>query len=319
MRNGRFLREIERACAKPAEAPPLRRILVPLDGSALADRILVPLQPILASQDARVTLLRVVPRDGPPEALPPGEEAPDAHLDRVREDLSAEGVDARCAIRRGDAAAEILRFADHHEPSLVAMSTHGRTGVSRFLRGSVAERILRGSRHPILLANPICLYRRHDSKTAPFPRILLPLDASEASAKILPLAEAFARAYRSEVVLVHALPIHPVPSEFPHVATEAEGEAILDPFREYFARRGIPARVRIEFDDAASAVLDAASAEKADLVAMTTHGRSGVSRWVFGSVAEKVVRDAPCPILVLRPAAVRAARRGSMEPRSVPA
>ncbi|MBI3273366.1 MAG: universal stress protein [Planctomycetes bacterium] len=286
----------------------LRKILVPLDGSALADRILTHVRRILLREEAEVMLLRVMP---PPtsqrdERVQREElELASAHLEERLRALAALGARVRFDLMTGDPAEQLLQFAAGYAPSLIAMSTHGLTAQDRWPYGSVTARVLRRARHPLFVSTPLG-FADADADTPavlPFRVLLVPLDGSETSARILPLVEHMAHLYESEVVLVHA-------SDFPAEESPSPGllrqpvddamRAVVRPFRERLERAGLRARVRVSFGHAGLAILDAVAEEKADLIAMTTHGRSGISRWVFGSVAEKVLSRCPCPALLLR-------------------
>ncbi|MCI0342505.1 MAG: universal stress protein [Planctomycetales bacterium] len=287
----------------------LDKILVPLDGSPLAEGILTHVRRLLVRRDAEVRLLRVIPdRAVEGAAWFPEEpaETVQKHLERIRDLLAIQGVSVHAEVRVGDPAEKILKVADDLRPSLIAMSTHGRSGPARWLLGSVAERVLRGARHPLLLANPSALTEGEKPREFKFRRLLVPLDGSEMAAKVLPLVEGFAKVFESEVVLLHVVPV-PVIAEgplpyagIPVLPTKEDAAAAIEPQREALARTGIPTRVSVLFGGAAAGILDAVTNEKADLIAMTTHGRTGFSRWVLGSVAEKVARHSPCPVLVLR-------------------
>lgn len=280
----------------------LRKILVPLDGSELADRILVQVRRLLSREDAEVLLLTVLPEPSPDE----GERAQAARLEEVSSRLEAKrrkieegGARARFDLMTGDPASQILSFAEAWCPSLIAMSTHGRTGLERWTRGSVAERVLRRSQFPLLLANP----RGLEKGDGRFRRILIPLDGTDTSARILPLAEQMAIQYESEVILLHAASSAYAYSEYPSLEvrpTAQELREMLDPYRERFESAHVKTTISIQYDDPSAAILHVAAADEVDLVAMTTHGRTGLTRWVFGSVAEKVLRRCPCPVLVSR-------------------
>lgn len=129
------------------------RILVPLDGSELAKAILPHVQALAAGQGSEVVLLQVLPAKGvlPKTAAKERREAED-HLMEVEQALLNEGLNARHTIRHGsDAAAEIVDYADVNDVDLIAMCTHGRSGVSRWVFGGVASRVLSGTSKPILL------------------------------------------------------------------------------------------------------------------------------------------------------------------------
>lgn len=284
------------------------RILVPLDGSPLADHILQVVARILKRKDAEVLLVRVIP-----DALVEGAswvpervtEDIQGHIDRVRDGLVEQGVRAFSRVVTGDPAFAILEEAAAFDATVIAMATHGRSGVGRWLLGSTAERVLRQTPVPVLLANRATLEAAGTGGEARFGKMLVPLDGSDEGARILPLAEEFAGLYESEVILLHVqTPVYSAPDPY-FVATtppptSEEGQAVVAPHLERLQAAGLNARAVIEVDLAASRILSLAKDESADLIAMTTHGYSGLSRWAFGSVAEKVLRHSPCPLLILR-------------------
>ncbi len=282
----------------------LAKILVPLDGSELADRVIVQVRRLLHARDAEVILLGVVEEDAVGRTYAPGHNALTVarkHLEKVRDDLVAQGARAHVRLEVGDPASKIIERARDDDVSLVAMSTHGRSGVSRLVRGSVAERVMRGSGAPVLVANPQSLEPNRDAR---FGRILVPVDGSERAAEVLPLVQELARIYGSTIILVNVLEIVVTPDPVILVSptrTRDEGEALLAEYRKRIDP-AIPVETRIALGTPAVAILDAVSETKADLVAMASHGRTGVSRWVYGSVAESVVRQCACPLLVVRTA-----------------
>ncbi len=129
------------------------RILVPLDGSDLAREIIPRVEDMASAHGAEVILLEVLAASGvlPKTAAKERDEA-EKHLMEVEQQLLDKGIKTRHTIRHGsDAAAEIVDYAEVNDIDLIAMSTHGRGGVSRWVFGSVAERVLRGTDKPILL------------------------------------------------------------------------------------------------------------------------------------------------------------------------
>jgi len=129
------------------------RILVPLDGSELAEAIMPHVEAVAAGHQAEVIFLQVLPATGvvADVAVQERQEA-DEYLAGVEQGLREKGVNARYTIRHGaDAAAEIVDYADVNNVDLIAMSTHGRSGVSRWVFGGVASKVLRGTTKPILL------------------------------------------------------------------------------------------------------------------------------------------------------------------------
>lgn len=281
----------------------LTRILVPLDGSDLAGRVLDRFRPMLARPDVEVVLVTVT--DAPNDAR--------RLLKTVQARLVQSGIRTSVRVRSGDAAAAILRVSEEVRPAIIAMATHGRSGPARWVMGSVAGRVLRGARHPVLLSNPA-----DGAGEWRIRRILVPLDGSELSAHIVPFVGSIAREQGAEVILVHSLATTRAGNGAGRggraTVSVPDGADPLTPHAQRLERAGVRVSARIErADRPAEAIIRAARREAADLVAMTTHGRTGVQRWLMGSVAEKVVGHCPCPVLVLptRPARVRGRRAGA--------
>lgn len=267
-------------------------VLIPLDGSELSQRVLAPLRHALGGDEvADVTLLRVLgPKDD--------EAAAHAELDKLVALLSASGVSARKRLEKGDASEAILRTADELGVNLVAMATHGRSGLSRLLRGSVAERVLRRCPRPLLLWNPNVLQagEQHDG----FRRILVPHDGSELADRILDSVALLARIYDAKLILFK---VENFATDGDHgmLRTIPQVVATLAPIKERLEAAGVQdVEARAAIGSEAGEILAAIESLGIDLLAMTTHGRSGPSSWWFGSVAEALVRSAPCPLFVLR-------------------
>jgi nucleotide-binding universal stress UspA family protein len=268
----------------------LEKILVPLDGSDLSARMLAPVARLARETGANVRAVRVLDGFAADQAMLRGDDphaAAAAELERALAPLEKAGIHTNFDTYVGDAAARILDDIDTHKPSLVAMATHGRSGADEWVRGSVAERVLRRSPVPVFLANP-----RSMEKEISIESILVPLDGSEMSAAVLPLVADFARVHRAKVTLLHVLDGTLVNT------TEAEARAHMEPFVKKL--EGIDVKVLIQKGSAGQAILAAARKNKAGLIAMTTHGRSGVSRWVFGSTAEHVLHQCFAPLLLVR-------------------
>ncbi len=263
----------------------IERILLPLDGSELSDRAIPIVSAIARGEHAPVLLVRAVPGEPAHDAeVAPARE----HLEARRKALASAGIEASVRIVRGEAAASVLEAAASFDPSLIVLATHGQTGEKRWIRGSVAERILERSRFPLLLTNPFAL-----AGARSFKRILVPLDGSSESASVLPLVEDVARLFDAEVTLLHGV-------EAPDDAAAAEARRLLEHHRRGLS--GIKAKVATGSGPVAASILDLAEREKVDLLALTTHGRSGTSRWLYGSVSDIVLHHAPVCMLVRRTA-----------------
>lgn len=294
------------------------RILVPLDGSSRAEQVLVQVARLLRGEDAELILLNVV---DVPYALatrntagfPEGERRAGArYLEATVGKLRKQGVRARSLRREGPAADEILDAAADEKATLIALSTHGRSGVSRWLLGSVAEKVLRRARVPVLLTRAFQKGPRGVPLPAgpgelPFRRLLVPVDGSDASLQAVPKAASFAKLFGAKVDVLCVddpppprlgvkLPRWSRKAPTPGAKAVAAVEKAARRFREY----GIEARALTDVGDPGVRILETADARRADLIVMATHGRSGVSRWALGSVTERILRHGTLPMLVIR-------------------
>lgn len=274
-----------------------RRVLVALDGSHLAERGLTLLRAICRGAEEReISLLRVVTARE--------EDAHAGALEDAREYLSGQrsacpGGTVQGIARSGeDVAAEILSVAEAGH-DLVILMTHGSGGLMRWWSGSVAQRVVRHCPVPLLLGS---------ARAAALPerieRILVPLDGSEQAASILGLVEDLALDLDAEVVLVSAYWV----DAYHHVHSlgidagdmRAAAEAHIQEQAADLRRHGIRTSCIVALNQPAELILKAVESTASDLIAMTTHGRSGVRRWFLGSVAEKVLKVSPVPVLLSR-------------------
>jgi nucleotide-binding universal stress UspA family protein len=139
-------------------------ILVPLDGSVLAEAALPHARALSKAFDARVTLISVIEPAtvisqpgmvGPVLSVPVDAEAEMTalreYLDKIATNLRTEGIDVRIAVREGDSASEVVDYAAANREDIIVMSTHGRSGIRRWVYGSVADKVLRSANVPVLL------------------------------------------------------------------------------------------------------------------------------------------------------------------------
>lgn len=278
----------------------LGSVLVPLDGSELAEGVLAHVERLVKREPCTVHLLRVT---GGPDAARRGvdrqvEEAQAREsLQTSRARLEKAGAKVEVHLAHGDPAAEILAAATRLKVGLLAMCSHGASGVLRWIRGSVAEAILREATIPVLLVSA------HSAKGAAperFKRILVTLDGTERSASIIPYVLVLARDADAEVVLLR---VEWEAVQRPYLAMALAPEKVaetLKPWRDRLASAGVKVRVLVAQGDAAAEILDVADREQADLVALSTHGKTGLTRFLDGSVAEKVLRHSKHPLLVVR-------------------
>jgi len=278
----------------------MHRILVALDGSPESEQILDEVERVGGGQ-VSIDLLHVLPTNGQevPNLGLNVEDVAQEYLRKVAARLTKHTV--RTFIWRGEPEEEIPRAASHLKVDLIAMTTHARKGLSHLLLGSVAEAVVRNSSTPVLLTRPDVARPRK-----PLERILVPIDDSAPSREVFGSVRNLVADGGAEVILfqvvVPVLVADPVtgftpigiPQPLPDPAPR------LEEFARQLARAGLRTRAVVASGDAADQILDHAQSLDADLIAMATAGRKGLSRFVIGSVAEKVVRRMDRPVLLHR-------------------
>lgn len=196
----------------------------------------------------------------------------------------------------------ILSYAEEHKTDLVVMGTHGRRGVDRMLLGSVTEEVVRQASCPVLTVRKALT--TSPSKT--IRRVLVPIDFSEASERALQHAYELAMTYGAEIVVLHAIEEVVLPMAYGVAPKQVDAEAVRPDVESALAELlkkhvGIEhARAEVRVGYPPQQILEAIEEESADLVVMGTHGREGLNRLLMGSVAERIVRHAACPVLTLQ-------------------
>ncbi len=302
-------------------------MLVPLDGSELAESVFVYAKELAVRLDLELTLLHVCgseERDLIPMYQSYVEQAAETLQHQSREAAEAIGIEAgRNGSRAhgelvvGHPADEIARYADGNDVDLIMMATHGRSGIGRWAMGSVADRVLHASSIPVWLVRAGVASRVAYDEW-PQRTILVPLDGSEVAESVLPHVEELARQRDSELVDVVVFRVceyamvpdsdsNAEPSGW-EIGLQREISQARRSAEKYLARieaRFAAARIRARSDvlvgQAADTIVDYANGQQFGLVAMATHGRSGLSRLAFGSVAEKVLQGLSCPLFLVRP------------------
>ena len=298
------------------------RFLVPLDGSDLSEQILPFVRLVAPVIKARVELLHVLtsavlppldPTELTDQLLLEGmlDEFRDSftqYLGKISDSLRAQGLDVSYRVAEGNVAGAIVDEADGAPATLIAMTTHGRSGISRWLMGSATDKVVQSATGPVLV------YRAHTGQAEEDYRlrsILVPLDGSKMSEKILPTVTFLAKAMKLEVALVMVTPTAT------YLAQGIEVPSLVDSFFEDLSKhsseylKGVQQRlseqglssvsVHTPMGRAANLIIETSKSMTDNIVAMTAHGRSGLKRWVMGSVADQVVRHCGDPVLLLRP------------------
>ena len=288
----------------------VKTILVPLDGSSLAERALPYAAALARAADARIVLERVAP----PAAGDAEGEARD-YLNGVAARLGEPGLSVEIVVAAGEAVAEIAEAARDRSADLLVMATHGRGGLGRWVYGSVAEALLARLPLPILLVRA-WLPAPGGALLAERPKLLAPLDGSALAEQALPVAERLADALSGELVLLRVVtrpdaPFAPDWVAGPELGEEferskSEAEAYLRRLAEQLARSGRRIQIDVRAGEPgmtteADTIETAGREHGAALVVMTTHGYTGLQRLVLGSVTDAVLRRSTLPVVVLRP------------------
>jgi nucleotide-binding universal stress UspA family protein len=295
------------------------RVLIPLDGSKTAEKVLPYARTVAGKLNIPVELLGVIDiaeiaghlavekARHLDTLITEGEKNSKMYLDNIGRSFPESSV--RCTIERGRPEDVIIEHAAKDKNTLIAMATHGRSGINRWLLGSVTEKVLRGS------GNPLLLVRAHEDARgegeAVLKSILVPLDGSELAESVLPKAVELAKALKAEIVLVRVYEL-PAAAYYGSEDYLPNYEELKDQVKleaaDYLDKK-IDALKAIGLEKVSWVLLDGSDANEiiryarespSALVAMCTHGRSGVKRWVLGSVTEKVVRHSGDPVLVVR-------------------
>lgn len=301
-----------------------RNIVVPLDGSSFAEQAIPTAAAMANALGSILTLVRVHEmttydfgfRDDADGILRQEE---NEYLSQAAAEVWKNyEMHAATDLLAGHAADEICAYASRSGDSLVVMSTHGRTGLSRAWLGSTADGVLHHATTPMLILR--ASEEQHNGTAGwplPFRSIVVPLDGTPFSEQVLGHAAAVAEASSAKLVLLHVVaPVIPAPPDFPipYMPPSAIlGDATRDLVdrSEQYTRRitdalrgshpGIDVCAQVAVDDnVARAIIETTEKRNADLVAMATHAR-GLSRLVIASVADKVVRGGPGAVLLIRP------------------
>jgi nucleotide-binding universal stress UspA family protein len=284
----------------------IQEILIPLDGSSEAESVLPYLRDLAPKFGSRVHILGV----GIGRKTRRVNRLIEDYINRTANKLHSDNIKAEPVIRYGVAADKILDFTTEKEIDLIVMATHGRGGITRWWMGSVAEKVISEATAPVLLVRSKRPGTTRASDKLNFPhRILAPLDGSDIGEAALPYAETIAKNSRASVSLLQIIsPPGTIEAnllggpdwrKFVKAMHDA-GENYLKGVAERLSDRDIKVTYEVATGDPADKIVEYATDKGGDLIAMSTHGRTGVARWVLGSVADKVLHGARLPILLVR-------------------
>lgn len=298
-------------------------ILVPLDGTDVAKEILPYVSQVARKADTSLVLLTVVDPDDIeyPTGSTGGREPVHRYqieesikvqalgqLNEVVDALKAEGLQAQATTATGSPAEEIVRAATAEGCGLIAMSTRGRNAIGRGILGSVTDKVLHSSGVPVMTFTPPGADEPPEEDATTLSTVVVPLDGSGLAETALPYAEVLARVLSLDIRLARVVKTG-YPFSYPEIAatlpdpTEEmmrEARAYLLEVAQDLRARGASVHTQVLRGAPASALLAFAQETPQNLIVMTSHGRSGLSRWMLGSVAEALVRGSGDPVLVIQ-------------------
>lgn len=303
-----------------------RTIVVPLDGSRFAEAALGVATRLARAANAQLKLVAV---HEPQMALVPVADIPistgpdDLEVRAHRQEYLAEAAHRLGTVGHGPVSYEVVdglagpalvHWIEQNTPDLVVMSSHGRGPLSRFWLGSIADHMIRHVSVPILLLRP------RDGQAVPagegearFNCAVVPLDLSDESEAILEPLRSFATVMDTHVTLIHVIepilgvyggmPSYPAPMSQDLIeSTRTRAQQHLDQLADQLRAKGVRVATKVIFSmGVAGTILRYLDEDKKDFVAMTTHGAGGFRRLLMGSVADKIIRGAERPVLILRP------------------
>ena len=284
------------------------KILVPLDGSQISEQILPYARLLAGAFYIPVELLHVQGEEIALALTPPQQDR--EYLRKIAEEHFSRSTKTRYSAEMGKPAELIVERAAVDHSAIIAMATHGMSGMRRWVLGSTASKVVRSAENPVLLVRPV---EAEPHQPVTLKTLVVPLDGSMLAEKIFPHVIAFAKALDLEIdlVRVHRIPLesYTVGVGLPTELLSEQRDAVRNRVTEYLDGRtqsleaeGLRRVNSFAMEgDAASEIIDAARKTAGCMIAMTTHGESGVKRWLLGSVAEKVVQHSAEPVLLIPP------------------
>ena len=293
------------------------RMVIPLDGSQVAEQVL-PYARFLAKKLAiPVQLLQVIDPDVVALLANPGQ---GRYIDTIVDDLTREsraylesiaksiaGTSVQCLVEKGKPEDILIEQAAADKDSLMIMATHGRSGIQRWLLGSVADKVLHGATNHVLLIR--ATDQGKSAGEAGLKTVVVPLDGSPLAEQVLPHVADLAKRLGLQIILTraYALPSAVAPDAYGTYTEELINQLETET-REYLAgkveglkEKGLENITTVpDFGYGAEEIIKLARQTPDNFIAMCSHGRSGIRRWVLGSVTERVVQHSGDPVLIIR-------------------
>lgn len=298
------------------------KLLVPLDGSELAECVLPAVENLVAGdKKTHVTFIYVVmPLDVPmaegsykKKIESDAKAAASSYLKRLTAKAPFKG---HCSseVLVGKAADKIISYASANKMDIILMATHGRSGIGQWIYGSVAEKVIHGAKIPIWLVKAAGCKLTYKNKEL---RVMVPLDGSKVAESVLPYLQVMKKEMphnKLDFILTRVSEIFSPPISYPVPTNLSWDEYLryetirsrelcrnyLKGIKSKLAKNKILTRTQVPEGNPAEVLIKYAKKNSIDLIIMSTHGHTGFSKWAFGSIAEKVLKGADCPILLVK-------------------
>lgn len=298
----------------------INHILVPLDGSALAECVIPHTLSVCAALNARVTLLQVLERPRDTGALQPidplkwslKKHEADRYLDLVMSRFTAAGLKVERAIQEGSPAECIVNFANNNAADLIALSTHGFSGLSGWNVSSVVQKIISRSHKSTLLI------RAYDSRGTKsdkihYQRLFVGLDCSARAELVMPVAMRLAQFYKASFTVGTVVPKPEIISRFPLSSEDAEmidriaernqkaASHYLQQIQSQYAQAGIDLKTNLAVSENPTAALHKmVEEEQSDMVILAAHGHTGDARWPYGNVTASFIANGNTSLFIMQ-------------------
>jgi nucleotide-binding universal stress UspA family protein len=298
-------------------------ILVPLDGSQLADCVLPHVVAIARSFDAEITLLRMLEKNqaGTSAQLfdlvnwQINKTRAALYLEKAKEQIQESNVRARTIVTEGLVAEGITEYAQTQGMKLIILSSHGRNGLTQWGISSVTQKIILSAQTSLLIVRAH-QYGAHSGELSAAPvyqRILVPLDGSQRAENVLPIITQLAHFHKSQIHLVQVIQTLEMARQMPPTPedidlsnrvikrNQEEAERYLEQLKSRSYLEGIAVQTHlITSDNAAVALHQLVDQEHIDLVALSAHGYSGNHQWPYGSMVNNFIMYSKVPLLIVQ-------------------
>jgi nucleotide-binding universal stress UspA family protein len=294
----------------------LNELLVPLDGSKTAEISIAYATALAQIAKSQVHLIKVTEPGSTPSQF-----EDENYLEKVKGHIQAQAeTRSQNLIAKsltGKPADEILNYADAANIDLIIVSSHGKSADSKWFLGSVADKLLRAAKQSILLIKkPLSVSPINQTKI--FNKILLPLDGSKTGESAIPTMEEMAYLTGAELILFRVVAQSSLQrdsflgftdevleelieqADIGNQDRKESAEKYLAEVEISFKQKGLKVSSIVVFGQPADQIIDYSQANNVDLIATASHGRSGITRWVFGSVTDKILHAGDTPVLVVK-------------------